>query len=345
MKNGEFCLVMKKACVIIIFIVALLIFCLTEIFLLHIEVTWQKGILKLLSCLCQIVFSILGVSLLMEHTTLKNISRKSMEEMKTSIVDHTAQVDYIKNNYSKTQRRQLLMLSYMDDIKIKNNFIDEIDKIGLVSFDKIIEKLITSVYYDKDHMTITYDCDGKHIIKKINRFIVVKNLYGSNYEFVARNSFNSINVGEENIDAYKITKLRIDDKVISAEEIKTYVHDCCCENRENSYTNHKILKIPTNKERETTIEYSLELLLPFDDKMSLMTTTLPVKDFSRQIIMHKGKFLKDIDVNVFSLAKSMKVEGERFVCEIESEDKKIKSYKINSSTWLFPGDGCSILLK
>lgn len=346
MKNkNSFILVLKKAAIVCLFILALLIFCTCEIFLLHVKVPWQVGLLKLFSCASQIAFSILGVSFLMEYSTLRKVSKDSMEEMKTSIVNHISQIDYIKKNYSEEQKRELLLMSYMKNGSDNFGIINNSDKSSLLSFEKIIEELISCIYYDKDDTTVVYEFFDNYISKKVNRKITVKNLYNSDTPFVARSSFNNFEVNGKNVKAFRLTKLIINGDEIDRKNFSKYLKDGEPTSKDTTYTQHKTIVIPTNCSKETYIDYSIELKLPKNDMQSLITTTFPVKDFTHTIILKKGKKLKDADINVFSLAKAMKVKNERFESKTTSDDDTMKVFNIESSTWLFPGDGYTILLK
>ena len=346
MKNkSRVILVLKKAGIICLFVLALLLFCVCEIFLLHVKVPWQVGVLKLFSCASQIAFSILGVSFLMEYSTLRKISKDSMEEMKTSIVNHVSQIEYIKKNYSEEQKRELLLMSYMKSDSNNFGIINNSDKSSLLSFEKIIEELISCIYYDKDDTTVVYEFFDDYISKKVNRKIVVKNLYNSDAPFIARSSFNNFEIKGKKINSFRLTKLIINEKEVDKKDYSKYLKDGEFVNKDTTYTQHKTLFIPTNCKKETYIDYSIELKLPTNDMQSLITTTFPVKDFTHTIILKKGRKLKDADINVFSLAKAMKIKNERFESKITSDDDTMKVFNIESSTWLFPGDGYTILLK
>ena len=161
--NEEIEVIFNKSKILTIFFVCLGLFLVLEITLLYVEpflsinIPWLKGVLKFLSCLSQIGFSIFGVSLLIEYSTLRSISKNSIEALKNSLVSHTAEVEYIKNTYSNDTRRKLLLMSYMENGENLDSAINDKDKLSLTTFNDVIKRLITSVYYDKDEMTISYE--------------------------------------------------------------------------------------------------------------------------------------------------------------------------------------------
>ena len=243
--NEEIQVLFNKSKILAIFFICLGLFLVLEIALLYAEPflsinsPWLKGVLKVLSCLSQIGFSIFGVSLLIEYSTLRSISKNSIEEIKNSLVSHTAEAEYIKNTYSNDTRRKLLLMSYMENGEDLDNAINDKDKLSLTTFNDVIKRLITSVYYDKDEMTVSYERQKDYIKKTINRKITIKNLYKKEYTFSARNSYNDIVIDGKAEDSYCITSLSINREKKSADEMNEYVKCFDVNDKETSYKKGK----------------------------------------------------------------------------------------------------------
>ncbi len=290
------------------------------------------------SCIATAIFSVSGLTFLIECTTLNTIAEKSMNSLSDKIVDKTSQADYIKKTYNKDAKRELLYLSYLDEYSFDG--VEEVKKLALDSFEKIVEKLIKSVFLKKDEMITTYSFEKENIIKNITRRLELSNPFGEDSEFLINMLY--YNLPSSSGKEVEKKKLKIDNK---EEDIEMYMQKQESDlSLETSYSEKMVFKVPMHKNENRLVEYEMTIKIPRDDT-SLFVSKYLAKNFRHTIICNKNEEFNKMDVSIFSLVNSIEEKAKPYHIEKVNETNNCVIYSITCDSWIFPGDGYNIQFK
>lgn len=317
-----------------LFIVGILIFATINILSLFVEANIAKIVFEILSIISQIMISTGGISFLVEITSLKQIVDNTISEYSNQLLDKSLQIDYLKNNYNEDKRRELLYLSYLskEDYQ-KLVCTGRINDLVPGSFEKILQKLITSVYAKLDKLNAFYDFEKNCIVKTTERELTLINLFGVKNDFKINSYFNDI---DGDSDLVELTDFSINGKQL---DITKYIEKGKNDNDESSYKHFWRFYLPDIQGQETTIKYKIKSKLPIDDKSYVFTSNYMVKDFRHKIFLTRKSGFNNLDVVLFSLVSSMTNKSNNFKYDIKSLNPNSNYCEITGNDWLFPSDG------
>ena len=292
----------------------------------NISVDWLNTLLLVIELLSQIGFSVFGVSFAIEYSSFRKIAAESAKDVADHILDASTKLDYMKNHNSKYYCRDLLYLSYMSH---KSEISDD-QKHILESQGQILQKLVKSIYIDKDIMDVVYCKRDDSIYKIATRKFTMINIYGLKEQFKTIFSYKAQKENEEfELEYFKVNGKKID--VATKNDEKLF---------DSTYDSSTAL-ICDISEPKTTIEYKIQLRISCDDKSSIYNSRYLTRSFEHNIEIDKATGLKSCDVGIFSLLNSIGDDNEKGVCYVEDLVTTPNSIKkrISSSDWLFPSDG------
>ena len=267
-----------------------------------------------------------GISFILEFTALKEAAESSAKDVADNVLEATTKFQYMKDHNSQSYCRDLLYLSYMSD----TTEISEDQKHILDSQGQVLQRLIKSIYIDKDMMDVVYYRKGDSIYKKITRKFTIINVYKLKEQFKIIFSYNT----QKGNEAFNLIFFKVNGEKKEGIENKYKSFD-------NTYDSSTALICDISREHNTTIEYKVELEIANEDKSSIFNSRYLTRCFEHNIEIDKKTGINRCDVSVFSLLNSINGDSEGRICqaeELETVDGFIKK-RISNTDWMFPSDG------